>query len=146
MAQFFYNNAVEKMMSDHVSGGTPPTGTLKVTLLNNHTAARTDQFYSDISADEFSGTGYTAGGYALDTVTVTQDDTGNGGAYIDFADEVITGLTGTFDAAAIYFDTGTPTTSRLLCYFDFTEGSQTIAGGTATITPPAKPLQITNSA
>lgn len=147
MAKFFYNNAVEKMMSDHVSGGTPPSGTLKAILMSGHTAARTDQFYSDVSTDEASGTNYTAGGQALSNVTVTQDDTGNGGAYIDFDNVVFSNITVSgVDAGIIYFDTGTPSTSRLLCYFDFDEGAQSISTGDFTLTPPAKPLQITNSA
>lgn len=115
---------------------TAPSGTLKVALMNGYTFTETHSFWSDVSASEASGTGYTAGGQAVDNVTVTQSDA-NDGAYIDHDDEVFSSVTVTTDGAIWYWDTGTPSTSLLLQYKAFTSGSQTVNAGTITVTPPA---------
>lgn len=60
--------------------------------------ASTDN-YSDMTADEVTGTGYTAGGVTLTKVPpVISGDT----ALVDFADAVITGATFTTRGAMIY--------------------------------------------
>ena len=77
-------------------------------------------FFSDVSANEVSGTGYTAGGNLLATGTVTVD--GAGLVTVDLADPA----TWTQNAAGfangrrviIYHDTGVGTTSRLIAVSD----------------------------
>jgi hypothetical protein len=50
--------------------------TIKVALMDdNHSFTATDNEWDDVSANEISGTGYTAGGEDLATKTVTQDAT-----------------------------------------------------------------------
>lgn len=50
--------------------------TFKLALLDNsHSFDRADDVWTDISANEVSGSGYTAGGKAVTSVTVTVDDT-----------------------------------------------------------------------
>ncbi len=55
--------------------------------------------YSDMGADEASGTNYTAGGQALTNVTPLTSGTT---AYTDFADEVFTNVTIVASGALIY--------------------------------------------
>ena len=77
-------------------------------------------FFSDVSANEVSGTGYTAGGNVLNTGTVTVS--GAGLVTVDLADPA----TWTQNAAGfsngrrviIYHDTGVTTTSRLIAVSD----------------------------
>ena len=76
----------------------------------------THDFFDDIT-NELSGGGYTAGGYALDTKAVNLD-TANDRAEFDAADEAVTGVAGTYRYAILYKDTGTPSTSPLIGYFD----------------------------
>ena len=66
-----------------------PTGTYGAATTN----------YSDMGADEATGTNYTAGGQALNSGTITLS--GNT-AFVDFADEVFTNLTISADGALIY--------------------------------------------
>lgn len=58
--------------------------------------------YSDMGADEASGTNYTAGGSALTNVTPTSSGTT---AYTDFADLVFSNVTITTSGCLIYNDT-----------------------------------------
>lgn len=76
-----------------------------------------DTYYSDIS-NEVSGGNYTSGGQALANVSVTVDDT-NDLAYLDADDEVFSNLTATFRYGVIYEDTGTPSTSKIVCIVDY---------------------------
>ena len=77
----------------------------------------THEFFDDIT-NELSGTGYTAGGEAIGTQTVTQDNTDNEGVF-DGVDVTWTGITaGTAAGMVIYEDTGTPATSRLIAFQD----------------------------
>ena len=77
-------------------------------------------FWNDVSANEVSGTGYTAGGNVLNTGTVTVS--GAGLVTVDLADPA----TWTQNAAGfsngrrvvIYHDTGVATTSRLIAVSD----------------------------
>lgn len=76
-----------------------------------------DSFFDDISANESSGTGYTAGGTTLANVTVTKDNA-NDRAIIDADDISFTSLTVDYQYAVFYKDTGTPGTSVLIAYAD----------------------------
>ena len=99
------------------------TDTIKVALFTNSYVpdATTDEFFSDISANEVTGDGYTAGGETLTTKTVTVNGTG----VVTFdADDVIwfEGATGFINARfpVFYKDTGNPATSPLFVFHDFT--------------------------
>lgn len=131
-----FNNTAEKMLNVFIGSDTAPTGTLKVALMNGYTFDETHSFWSDVSASEASGTGYTSGGQAVDNAAVTQSDA-NDGAYLDHDDEVFSSVSLTTDGAIWYWDTGTPATSLLLQYKAFTSGSQTVNSGSITVTPPA---------
>ena len=90
---------------------------IKVALLaNTYTPNKDDSTWSDVSAHEISGTGYTSGGATLSNVSVTQDDA-NDLAYVD-ADDV-SWENATFDCryAVLYDDSHA--SDALICVFDF---------------------------
>jgi hypothetical protein len=109
------------------------SNTLKVALLtSSYTPARdTDQYWSDISASEASGTGYTAGGQTLAGVAWTKDAT-NHRAVLTATNPSWSSATITFRYAVVYKSTGTAGTSPLICYCDF-GSNQTATNGTVTI-------------
>lgn len=104
--------------------------TIKVALVSGYTPdIDLHDFWSDVNGNEVSGPGYTAGGETL-SVTVSQDDTDDEGVF-DAVDVTWTALdVGTPSHAIIYKDTGTPTTSPLICYMEITTPSN---GGNYTI-------------
>lgn len=110
--------------------------TVKCMLVNAAYAALADAtkqghtFLSDVSANEITGTGYTAGGLALTTKTVTLD--GSYQAIADAADPSWAASTITASGAIIYIDTGVATTSRLIRYIDF-GGAKASSAGTFTV-------------
>ena len=94
-------------------------GTLKVMLLSSsHTTnTSTQEFISDVSANEVSGTGYTAGGMVVADVVVSVSA---GKVKIDFTDPTFSTVTlSDVDHAAFYIDTSTPGTSRLINIIPF---------------------------
>jgi hypothetical protein len=96
-------------------------GNLKVMLLSGaYTPDRVaDQFIDDISAHEcVDSTGsYAAGGLALGTPVVGVDASHFG--YVDAVDPAWTGCTiPDVSFAVVYYDTGVPTTSALVGYWD----------------------------
>lgn len=109
------------------------TDTLKVMLV-------TDSYTPDIDAhldradvtNEVEGTGYTAGGAELGSVTVTQDDTNNRGVF-DAADTTWASSSITARGAVIYKSTGTAANDLLIAYKDFGE-DKTSSNGNFTIT------------
>ena len=102
----------------HIGDGTMDwdADTIKVALLNGWTPdIDTDEFWSDISANEISATNYTAGGQALTGAAITVDTTNDWAKY-DANDPSWTSLgAATVTRAAFYKDTGTPSTSPLIC-------------------------------
>jgi hypothetical protein len=106
--------------------------TVKVALLNNSHSFNTDHDgWSAVSANEVSGTGYTAGGQALANKTVTVDDTDDEGVFD--ADNVTWGSsTITAYHAVIYDDTPTSPADPLIASIDF-GGAQTSTSGNFTI-------------
>lgn len=137
MASKFYNNHLESAMNAMYAGGSVPSGTVKAALMTtSYTFDETDAFFSDLTG-EASGTGYTSGGQAIDGLTVTQNDAADG-ADLDFTDEVFSNITVTnVNAYVLYYDTGTPSTSELIAYVEFTGDPQSITSGDFTIQPPA---------
>ena len=92
--------------------------TIKIMILDNgHTPAPdTDEFIDDVSGDEVSGTGYTAGGATLDNAVVSETGA-SGFASVDADDETISTVT-FVNGLYLYFykDTGTPATSPIMGY------------------------------
>lgn len=107
--------------------------TIKVALASDTPAQDTDEFFSDVTGELSTANGYTAGGQALASKTITE---GTGNVIFDAADTVWTasgGSIGPATCAVIYKDTGTASTSPLLGYVTF--ASQTATdGNTFTIT------------
>ena len=87
--------------------------------------------YSDMGADEASGTNYTAGGSALTNVTPTSSGTT---AFTDFADLVFTNVTITTSGALIYNDTKS---DKAVAVFDFGGDKTATAGDMTMIFPTA---------
>ena len=92
-----------------------------------------DTYWSDISTNEVSGTGYTAGGSAVSGLTVIVDDT-NDLAYLDATDLTFSTVTVTFRYAVLYEDTGTPATSKIVAVIDPTGTDRSPYAGDYTIT------------
>lgn len=94
--------------------------TIKLALLTSAYTPDIDAHvnFSDVSANEVSGTGYAAGGASLANKTVTQDNTGNAGVF-DADDVSWPGSTITARYGILYKSTGTPSTSPLIGYIDF---------------------------
>ena len=105
------------------------TDTIKCALCTSALTPNIDtqKFWSDVSANEVVGTGYTAGGTALANKAVTQDNVDDEGV-IDADDVTWVNSTITARYAVIYKDTGTATTSLILCIIDF-GANKTSTGG-----------------
>lgn len=87
--------------------------------------------YSDMGADEASGTNYSAGGSALTNVTPTSSGTT---AYADFSDLVFTNVTITASGALIY---NTSATDKAVAVFNFGADKSASAGDMTIIFPTA---------
>ena len=96
-------------------------GTPKAMLLNNTHVSDIDtqQFIDDVSTNEVSGTGYTAGGQTLTNITSTQDNT-NDRVDVDCDDLTWSSLTvSNIRYVVFYVDSGTPATSPILSIQQF---------------------------
>jgi hypothetical protein len=100
-----YNNFKEQILLGELDLGNG-ADSIKCMLVTAHTLdIDLDVSYSDVSGDEESGTGYTAGGEVLANQAVTQDNT-NDRADFDADNVTWTGLdVGTPNYAIIYDDT-----------------------------------------
>lgn len=85
--------------------------------------------YSDMGADQASGTNYTAGGSALTNVTPTSSGTT---AYTDFADLVFSNVTITTSGCLIY---NSSASNKAVAVFNF-GGDKTATAGDMTIIFP----------
>lgn len=100
---------------------------IKVALLtSSHAFTAAHNTWSQVSANEISGTGYTAGGATLASQTVTQAAT----TKFDGDDTAWTSATFTAAHAVLYDDTLAG--DDLICSFDF-GGDQSVSVGTFTI-------------
>lgn len=125
MASVLYNS----FKRDIMNGGIDlDTDTIKVALVTSSYTPDIDAHdnFDDIT-NEVSGTGYTAGGATLAGVAVTADNTDNEGV-LDANDVTWAGATITARGAVVYKSTGTPSTSKLICYIDFA-ADKTASGG-----------------
>lgn len=105
------------------------TDTIKLMLLtSSHTPdADAEVFIDDVSANEVAASGtYSAGGITL-TQSGSTDDTDDEGV-LDATDVSVTSATITARYAAIYKDTGTPSTSPIVCVIDFGSNQSSTAG------------------
>lgn len=111
------------------------TATVKAMLLTSAYTPDQDnhRFKSDLSG-EAVGTGYTAGGQALTSKTVTYTAATNTTTWT-CANPAWPTATVAARYLVIYVDTGTSTTSPLISYVDF-GADQTATGGTGTYTVP----------
>ena len=130
----FYNNYYEELGKGNIDF---TNDTFKLMLMSGYTQnVDTEAFRADVS-NEASGTNYTAGGQAVGSVTLTQDNT-NDRAVVDFADEVFSNVTlSNVDGAILYKDTGSAATDVLIAYYAFPEGSQDVVANDFTVTPNA---------
>lgn len=114
----FYNSFKKKLIDNDIDFA---ADTIKCTLHTGYTPnIDTHDNFDDVSATEYgTGSGYTAGGVTLASKTVTVD-TANDQADVDAADISWTGLgplsPATPSHAIFWKDTGTPSTSALICY------------------------------
>lgn len=100
---------------------------IKVALMDNlHTETAGNNTWSQVSANEISGTGYTAGGATLASQTVTQ----GASATFDGADTAWTTASFTAYYAVLYDDTLVG--KDLICSFDF-GSAQTVSNDTFTL-------------
>lgn len=105
-------NATKKTMLDNLLA----LGTLKCAVLStSHTTdIDTQVFFDDVSANEVSGTNYTAGGATMTSIT-TVVDTANDVVNLDFADFVFSNITvANMRFICFYVDTGVASTSPIL--------------------------------
>jgi hypothetical protein len=101
--------------------------TIQVALMDNvHAFSATDNVWTDVSANEISGTGYTANGVVLASATVTQ------GATTKFDGNDSAWTTATFTAYHAVLWDNTVATDDLICSFDF-GGAKTVTAGTFTV-------------
>jgi len=109
--------------------------TIKLALVTSSYTPNIDthDFWDDVSANESSGTGYTAGGQTLANPVVSTDTT-NDKAKFD-ADDVTWTISSALTAryGVLYKSTGTPGTSPLIGYIDF-GSTYAISSGTLTLT------------
>lgn len=132
MASLIYNSYKLKL-GDSSTKINWASDTFKVALVTSTYSPSADNhdFFDDIT-NEVSGTGYTAGGATLASVTITQDNTDDE-AVIDAADVTWTTSSITARGAVIYKSTGVASTSPLIAYIDFST-DKTSDGGTFQIT------------
>jgi len=140
-----YSKFPENALGGNNAGDAPIdylSDTIKCALLTSSYTPNqnTHEFWSDVSAQEVSGTNYTAGGTALGSKTLSASGTTT---TLDAADPSWANSTITARYAVFYKDTGTASTSPLIAYADFgsnissTNGTFTVvlnASGLATIT------------
>lgn len=125
MASVFYNSFKVDIQSGNID---IDTDTIKCALVTSAYTPNidTDTKWSNVT-NEVSGTGYSAGGATLASITVTQDNTNDRGV-VDATDVTWSTATITARAAVLYKSTGTASTSPLICYIDF-GSDQTSSGG-----------------
>lgn len=137
MANVIYNSFKKKIMDGSID---LDSDTIKASF---HTSSYTpDQdshdFFDDVTNEVSTSGSYTsgaAGGITLTNKAVTQDNTDNEGVF-DADDLSVTSFTGSFQWVVLRKDTGTASTSPLICAIDIT--SLSVTNGTGTIPWPAE--------
>ena len=132
MPSKLYGNFLAKALNKEVDWD---SDTIKVALLTSSYTPNQDthDYFDDVSANEVSGTGYTAGGQTLGSKTVTYDSANNV-IILDAADTTWSSSTITARYAVIYDDSGATAASKaLIGYVDFSS-DQSSTNGNFTIT------------
>ncbi len=131
MANAMYNATKKYILNGAIDWD---TSTIKVMLVTSSYSPNIDthDFRDDVTANEITGTGYTAGGYTITTPTVTQDNTNDRGVF-DSEDPTWSTATITARACVLYRARGGASSAdEVLGYWDF--GSDiTSTAGTFTI-------------
>lgn len=134
MPWIFYNDAKRWMVIGSISLGVDP---INIMLLSDTYTPDIDVHESraDVLAHEASGTGYTAGGQALASITTIRDDT-NDRILWGADDPQWTNITITFRYAVLYKNNfSIASGDQLICYHDFGT-NQSITNGTLNIVLP----------
>lgn len=129
MPSGIYNLHKQYILDNTTNGRVDWDGdTIKVALVTSSYTPNFDthNFFDDVT-NEVTGTGYTAGGATLASVTITLDTT-NDRVDVDAADTSWPTSTITARGAVIYKSTGTASTSPLIAYLDFTTDQVSSAG------------------
>lgn len=122
----FYPSAAAKMFNNDLNNG----DTFKMALLSSvGTYDSTDVLYSDVSANQISGTGYSSGGVAVTVGPATSDASK---AEFPVTAALWTGATFTFQNAVIY----QVTSGALLMHLAF-DAEQDVAGQDYQINAPS---------
>ena len=131
MASKLYGNFLLKALNKEVDFD---SDTIKVALLTSSYTPNQDthDYFNEVSANEVTGTGYTAGGITLASKTATYDS-GTNVIVLDAADVTWSSSTITARYAVVYGSTGTASTSPLIGYVDF-GSDQSSTNGNFTIT------------
>jgi hypothetical protein len=132
MAGKLYGNVIKAAFNKEIDFD---TDSIKVALVSSAYTPNQDShdYWDDVSANEVSGTGYTAGGQALASKTVTYDGATNT-LILDANDSVWSGSTITARYAVIYDDSGaTAGQKALIGYQDF-GSDQSSTNGNFTVT------------
>lgn len=118
MADIIFNNFKKLIMSGGID---LDTDVIKVALVTASYTPDQDShdFWNDVSANEISGTGYTAGGASIANPAVTADNTDNEGVF-DGDDVSWSSSTITARGAVIYKYNATAASAPLIAYLDFT--------------------------
>lgn len=116
MATKAYGQFVAKALNKEIDWD---SDTIKVMLTSSsYTPNQDTHAYKSDVTNEVTGTGYTAGGQALTSKTLTYDSASNV-VILDAADVTWASSTITARYAVVYDDTGTSSTSALIGYVDF---------------------------
>jgi hypothetical protein len=118
MANLFYNEAKESITDRNID---LLSDTLKVMLVDSVYTPNADHQFIDEAGASDAVDARLAGttDQTLGTKAIGKDTSGDF-AYFDAADSLFTAVTTgqTAVAAIVYKDTGTPTTSKMICYLD----------------------------
>jgi hypothetical protein len=112
----WYLNGLKKALDATLALGTPKAMFVTAAYVLDQDA---HNFIDDVSTNEATGTGVSAGGVTLTSVTTTVDGASNT-VTLDAAD--ISSISVTACYVVVYVDTGTPSTSPVLSITDLSDG------------------------
>lgn len=130
MASVIYNAFKKYIMNGAIDLDTDTIHAMLVT--STYTPDQDAHDFRDDITNEVVGTGYSAGGMALASKTVTQDNTDNEGVF-DAADTTWTTSTITARGAVLYKNRGgAASADEIICYIDF-GADKSSSGGNFTL-------------
>lgn len=140
MAKIVFNKFLEQNWKAGVPDLSDSGTTVKAALMNgtydaiaDETKRDSHEFWDDVSANEISGAGYTAGGATLANKSVTLNTSTNTVKF-DADDPSWSSATLSAYGVLFYVDTGTPSTSLLISYHPFSTQPTISTNGTFTAT------------